>query len=366
MDYYRILGIPRTSALPEIKQAYHKLALKFHPDHNPGNRGIERQFQIIRNAYDVLYDAEQRKFYDRFGMPQDKLMKVARPTPGTRFEGIVEQVVDEVLGGRKRKPKSGKDHRYRLSVSLEESLLGANKEIRFSREANCVDCNGLGAPTGADTETCHVCNQLGETRISDKLFLRFKRVCHFCEGRGYVVLRACSTCGGEGLCMKEEGYDIPIPEHCKDGTRLRIRGGGAPGIYGGKAGDLYVVVEVEEHPFFTVEHTDVHGRLPLTVREAFMGVKIQVPSLEGVLWLTVPAKSQSGDVLRVRGRGAPGRGKPGRGDLLFHVEVETPKLSPEQLEVLTRGWEDIPEDAHPRRKRFEREMKSRALSKGEE
>ena len=358
-DYYKLLGVAKTAPLNEVKKAYHNLALKFHPDHNPGNTGIGRQFQMILEAYEVLHDTESRKFYDRYGMRKEALERATRPTPGKRFEGVVESVVDEVLGAGKRKSRSGKDHRYRLEITLEESLLGVTKEIRILQDRKCTDCEGSGALTEEDSGTCHVCDGSGEARLLDSSLIPFKRVCSFCEGQGVIVLSACIRCAGLGRHLEEEGFEVPVPQGVADGKRLRIRGGGAPGEFGGKSGDLYVELKIRKHRFFIPQERNLQVDFPVDIRAACIGAKVLAPTLRGSIVVHVPPGTQEGDLLRIRGEGLPGKGKKTAGDLLLKVHLELPVLDPEQMEVLTRGWADIPRDSHPKRNAFERMIKER-------
>ena len=352
-DYYKMLGVQRSATAAEVKKAYHALALKFHPDHNVDNPRVEHQFQMIAEAYEVLQDAAERQFYDRFGLRKERLERVTRPTPGKRFEGLVGNVVDEMLGSGKRKPKSGKDHRFRLSISLEEALLGANRTIAYRHVSRCESCEGTGT---SDPETgqepCHVCDGGGEVKLAQSGLLPFKRICEFCEGRGRVILRPCSSCHGDGVTEREREYEVPIPRGVTSGKRLRIQGAGAPGVFGGRPGDMYVEVTVEEHPFFQREGQDLHIDFPLGIRSACMGAKILAPTLAGGVTVHVPPHSKNGDVLRVRGEGVPGIGEVARGDLLLHVRIELPVLEDDQLEVLTRGWEDLPLGSQPQCEAF--------------
>ena len=369
-DYYKLLGLAKGAQGEEIKAAYRSLALKFHPDHNPNNVHVERQFQLISEAYQVLHDSEEKGFYDRFGLKKERLEKMARSSPtGRRLEGLVGNVIDEVLGTGKRKPASGKDHRYRLEISFEEACLGGEKELHYRHHTHCASCDGLGRESEAPEawEVCHVCGGSGEMKLSQSGLLPFKRICEFCEGRGFSILKPCRTCHGLGTAEMERTLIVQIPPGVESGKRLRVRGAGAPGRFGGASGDLYIELEVASHPFFRRSGSDIEVGLPVDVRTAVLGGQVEVPTLKGVVRITIPPGTQNGDKLRLKGEGVPSGNRGGSGDLYFLVGIEVPDLGATEAEVLTRGWLDLPPERHPQMWEFHQWISSnRRLPEREE
>jgi molecular chaperone DnaJ len=355
-DYYKILGIAKTSTPDEIKDAYRDLALRFHPDRNPSNRRTDARFHLISRAYEVLHEPKKRKFYDRTGMSREELMRPGQT--GERLEKWMTDILDEVLRRKKRKPVRGKDYRYTLELTFVEAAFGVEKTILVPAKEACVDCKGTGSKGDAPLVQCHVCDGEGETR-SGQGVVGFRETCMFCEGEGTVITQACEPCEGTGEKHLEKEFQIPVPPAAMDGQRLRYRGAGESGDYGGTDGDLFVVLKLLPESFFVREGYDVRVVLPLTVKEAVLGAKIAVPTLDGPVWMRVPGGAFSGQRLRIQARGIPHRRGKDRGDLYVELKVEMPCGATEELQALLKQWPEPNGNAHPKRQYFDEEMKRR-------
>jgi molecular chaperone DnaJ len=370
-DYYEVLGVQRTATEQEIKSSYRKLALKHHPDRNPGDKQAEDKFKEAAEAYAVLADTDKRHMYDRFG--HAGLGGAATggfdPTVFTGFEDILGGLGDifgfgDVFGGGRRRsgPQRGADLRYDLEISFEESAKGAETAIQIPRQETCESCNGSGAAPGSTPATCPQCHGRGQLRYQQGFFT-VARTCGQCRGTGQVVTKPCETCRGAGRLQKQRKITVRIPPGIATGQRLRLSGEGEAGPNGGPAGDLYVVVHVQEHAFFQREGNDLYCAIPLNFPTLALGGDIRIPTLEGEESFTVPEGTQSGQTFRVRGRGMPDVTGRGRGDLLVTVNVVTPKkLSKEQRKLLEQlstalpkeQFEPTPHDEHEDKGLFER------------
>jgi molecular chaperone DnaJ len=353
-DYYEVLGVPRTASDQEIKSAYRKLALKHHPDRNPGDKVAEDKFKEAAEAYAVLADTDKRHIYDRFGHPG--LGGAATggfdPTVFTGFEDILGGLGDifgigEMFGGQRRRggPQRGADLRYDLEISFDESARGVETTIQIPRQETCETCNGSGAAAGSKPTTCPQCQGRGQLRYQQGFFT-VARTCGQCRGTGSIISSPCATCRGTGRVQQTRKLTVKIPAGIASGQRLRLSGEGEAGAGGGPAGDLYVVVHVQEHPFFHRDGNDLFCEIPLNYPTLALGGEITIPSLEGEQTLKIPEGSQTGATFRLRGKGMPdvvaGRG---RGDLLVTVKVVTPrKLTKEQRKVLEQLAEALPKE----------------------
>jgi molecular chaperone DnaJ len=353
-DYYEVLGVPRTASDQEIKSAYRKLALKHHPDRNPGDKVAEDKFKEAAEAYAVLADTDKRHIYDRFGHPG--LGGAATggfdPTVFTGFEDILGGLGDifgigEMFGGQRRRggPQRGADLRYDLEISFDESARGVETTIQIPRQETCETCNGSGAAAGSKPTTCPQCQGRGQLRYQQGFFT-VARTCGQCRGTGSIISSPCATCRGTGRVQQTRKLTVKIPAGIASGQRLRLSGEGEAGAGGGPAGDLYVVVHVQEHPFFHRDGNDLFCEIPLNYPTLALGGEITIPSLEGEQTLKIPEGSQTGATFRLRGKGMPdvvaGRG---RGDLLVTVKVVTPrKLTKEQRNVLEQLAEALPKE----------------------
>jgi molecular chaperone DnaJ len=371
-DYYEVLGVPRTASDQEIKSAYRKLALKYHPDRNPGDKVAEDRFKEAAEAYAVLADTDKRHIYDRFGHPG--LGGAATggfdPTVFTGFEDILGGLGDifgigEMFGGQRRRggPQRGADLRYDLEISFDESARGVETTIQIPRQETCETCNGSGAAPGSKPTTCPQCQGRGQLRYQQGFFT-VARTCGQCRGTGSIISSPCATCRGSGRVQQTRKLTVKIPAGIASGQRLRLSSEGEAGAGGGPAGDLYVVVHVQEHPFFHRDGNDLFCEIPLNYTTLALGGEITIPSLEDEQTLKIPEGTQTGATFRLRGKGMPdvvaGRG---RGDLLVTVKVVTPrKLTKDQRKVLEQlaealpkeKFEPTPRDEHEDRGLFDR------------
>jgi molecular chaperone DnaJ len=352
-DYYEILGVGRTSTEVEIKSAYRKLALKYHPDRNPGNKEAEDKFKEAAEAYAVLADADKRHLYDRFGHAGLGTAATGGagfdPTVFTGFEDILGGLGDmfgfgDIFGGARRRggPLRGADLRYDLEISFEESARGTETSIQIPRQESCETCRGTGAAPGSKPTTCPQCQGRGQLRYQQGFFT-VARTCGQCRGSGQIISSPCTTCRGAGRVQKERKLTVKIPAGIATGQRLRLSGEGEAGAAGGPAGDLYVVIHVQDHPFFQREANDLFCEIPLGFPTLALGGDITIPTLDGEEPFTVPEATQTGTTFRLRGRGMPDVTGRGRGDLLVTVKATTPKkLTRDQKKLLQQLAATLP------------------------
>ena len=365
-DYYEVLGVAREATEAQIKSAYRKLALKNHPDRNPGDKPAEDRFKEAAEAYSVLADTDKRHMYDRFG--HAGLGGAATggfdPTVFTGFEDILGGLGDifgfgDVFGGGRRRsgPQRGADLRYDLEISFEESAKGAETTIQIPRHETCESCKGSGAAPGSKATTCPQCHGRGQLRYQQGFFT-VARTCSQCRGTGQVIAKPCQTCHGAGRLQKQRKITVRIPAGIATGQRLRLSGEGEAGPNGGPAGDLYVVVHVQEHPFFQREGNDLYCEIPVNFPTLALGGEIMISTLEGQEPFEVPEGTQSGQTFRVRGRGMPDVTGRGRGDLLVTLNVVTPKkLTKEQRKLLEQLSNALPKEQFAPTPRDEHEDK---------
>jgi len=340
-DYYDVLGVARNASEQEIKSAYRKLAFTHHPDRNPGSKEAEERFKEAAEAYAVLADADKRHLYDRFG--HAGLGSAATgfdPTVFTGFEDILGGLGDifgfgDIFGaGRRRGPQRGSDLRYDLEISFDEAARGAETTIQIPRQELCGTCQGSGAASGSKPTTCPQCRGRGQIRTQQGPFT-LARTCGACRGTGSIIAVPCATCRGAGRVEQERKLTVRIPAGIATGQRLRLGGEGEAGPAGGPAGDLYVVIHVQDHPFFQRDGNDLFCEIPVSFPTLALGGEIRIPTLDGEEAFTVPEGTQSGAAFRLRGRGMPDVTGRGRGDLLVAVKVVTPKKpSREQKKLL--------------------------------
>ena len=352
-DYYEVLGVARTATEQEIKSAYRKLALNYHPDRNPGDRAAEEKFKEAAEAYSVLADGDKRHMYDRFG--HAGLGGAATgfdPNVFTGFEDILGGLGDifgfsDVFGGGGRRrggPRRGADLRYDLEISFAESAADVETSIQIPRQETCETCDGNGAAEGTKPTTCPQCHGRGQLQYQQGFFT-VARTCAQCRGSGQIIAKPCATCRGAGRIQKERKLTVRIPAGIATGQRLRISGEGEAGAGGGPRGDLYVVVQVQDHPFFQRDGNDLHCEVPLNFTTLALGGDVEVPTLDGHDTFTVPSGTQTGTTFRIRGKGMPDVGGRGRGDLLVTFKVTTPKkLSKEQRKLLEQLDTTLPRD----------------------
>ena len=343
-DYYEVLGVSRTAAVEEIKSAYRKAALKWHPDRNPENKAdAEVNFRECTEAYSVLSDPQKRQLYDTYGHAGLSSAGAAQGFDHTVFQDFQDIFGDffgfEDLfggGGRRRRTRAqrGADLRYDMTLSFEEASMGVTTKIKLPRQEYCEACNGTGAKKGTGVQTCQACGGRGQLAYQQGFFT-ITRTCPSCQGAGQIVLERCPECRGQGRLEREKTIELRIPPGVDTGTRLRVAGEGEPGPNGGPAGDLYVVLEVKEHPFFERRGADLYCTIPISIAQATLGTELQVPGLNGEEKLKIPEGTQSGAVFRIKGKGLADPRGGGKGDLYYHVCVLTPtKLTREQRKLI--------------------------------
>jgi molecular chaperone DnaJ len=350
-DYYKVLDVPRTATEAQIKQAYRRLAMKYHPDRNPNDREAEERFKEAKEASEVLTDAQKRALYDQHG--HAGLEAVARG--GGRgfatdaFSDIFGDVFGDIFGTARRGGRSqvfrGADLRYELQLELDQAVFGHSVEIEVARLAECETCHGSGAAKGSQAATCDSCGGVGQVRVSQGFF-QLQQTCPRCRGAGTIIRNPCDTCLGQGRVRRTRKLAVKVPAGVDGGDRVRLSGEGEAGRNGGPPGDLYVEIHVREHPIFERDGEHLSCEVPLSFATAALGGTVAVPTLEGDVLLRIPPETQSGRVFRLREKGVkPVRGG-ARGDLFCRVVVETPvHLSAEQRELVHRLEESL--RAHP-------------------
>ena len=353
-DPYAVLGVPKTASEDDIKKAYRKLARELHPDRNPDDANAEERFKDVQGAYDILADPEKRKAYDRFGADGPQGFGPG----GVRWENVDLGDLSDILGnfgsffGRGPRssrpvPERGVDLESRVRISFEDALRGVQVRVPVDVQTACHVCGGTGAQPGTAPRTCPDCQGSGVISDSQGLF-SLSHPCQRCRGNGVIIDTPCANCRGTGSERVTRRYQVKVPAGAKDGTRIRLRGKGEPGRNGGPAGDLFVRVEVEPSPLYERRGADLVLDVPITYPEAALGSTVQIPTPEGLVALKVPSGSESGKLLRVKGRGAPKLNGGGKGDLLARLRVTVPKklskAEREALEAYQRSSREQPRD----------------------
>jgi molecular chaperone DnaJ len=371
-DYYDLLGVSRKATEEELKKAYRKKAVEFHPDKNPGNKESEEMFKKVSEAYEVLKDPEKRSAYDRFGHaafqgpgPRGPAGAGGFHDPFDIFREVFGQgsggggIFDEMFGGGRRDSgRDGSDLRYDLEITLEEAASGIEKEITFKKQTMCEHCRGTGAEPGSKRVTCPTCRGAGQVRRSGGIIV-FTQTCPTCGGSGVRIEKPCTSCRGEGRTLKTTKLNVRIPPGVDTGSRLRSAGNGEAAAAGGTAGDLYIVLTVKEHELFERQGDDLFCEIPIKFTLATLGGSIEVPTLAGKASLKIPAGTQSGTTFRLRDRGMPSLRGGRHGDELIRVQVEVPSsLGAEQRRILEE-FAKVSGDAHEptSRKFFEKAKK---------
>lgn len=355
-DYYEVLGVPRNADESTLKSAYRKLALKYHPDRNPGDKDAEEKFKEAAEAYSVLSDPQKRAAYDRYG---HQGLQMGGAPPGfdpsifADFSDILGDFFGfgDLFGARQRRSRAqrGEDVRFDLEITLEDVMRGKTAEMMVPRLEPCSRCNTSGADPGG-IAACPSCHGRGEM-IYQQGFLSIRRTCTHCGGRGQIIRRPCTQCKGEGYQRTERKLKVTIPAGVDTGTRLRLANEGQPGFHGGPPGDLYVVLRVKEHPIFERQGDDLHCTVPLNIAQAALGAEVDLLTFDGLETVKIPEGSQHGDQLRLKGKGVPRLNAHGRGDVVVHVEVRVPqKLTREQRKLLEQLRELLPAENEPKEK----------------
>jgi molecular chaperone DnaJ len=380
-DYYATLGVERSSKPEQLRKAYRRLARKHHPDLNPGNKSAEEKFKQIQEAYEVLSDEKKRKIYDQYGFYSDNLPPggygaTASPgagSPGFDFSGFdfsdsaageekggfgssFRDLFSQFFSGRRGEetenagPERGEDIEHRLHLGFWDAIRGTQVRITVARAEACVTCRGTGAARGAPV-ICTACGGTGKaTRQAGAM--RFALTCSQCGGTGQQR-RRCATCGGEGHLRRPETFDVRIPPGVDTGSRVRVPGKGNAGIGGGATGDLYIVTDVEPHPLFERKGDNIYIKVPVTVTEAALGTKVEVPTIDGPATIKIPPGTQGGQKLRLRGRGAPSLRASARGDQFVEVQVVVPHVADERTKEILRELASLnPEDPRKDLKRY--------------
>jgi molecular chaperone DnaJ len=351
-DYYELLGVQKGATAEEMKKAYRKKAVQFHPDKNPGNKAAEEMFKKVSHAYEVLSDPDKRAAYDRYGAAAFEGAGAGAPRgpggmgggfhdPFDIFREVFGQqggrgggIFEEMFGGGGDGGRDGSDLRYDLELTLEEAALGIEKEISFRKNVACEHCSGSGAEPGSKKVTCPTCRGAGQIRRSGGI-ITFTQTCPTCSGAGRKIERPCTVCRGEGRVAKTTKLNVRIPAGVDTGSRLRSSGNGEAGMAGGRSGDLYIVLSIKEHELFERQGEDLFCEIPIKFTLAVLGGTIEVPTLSGKASLKIPAGTQSGTTFRLRGKGMPSLRGGHHGDQLVRVHVEVPQsLSHEQRKLL--------------------------------
>lgn len=345
-DYYQILGVSKSATQADLKKAYHKLAMQYHPDRNSTDPDAEKKFKEINAAYDVLKDEQKRAAYDRFGHEAFHQTgggasgRTSSSGFGPDINDIFGEFFNDFMGGGARKQRSpanvrGSDLKYDISITLAEAFRGTDKNISFTSEVKCGTCNGTGSETNAAMTSCDACKGQGATRMQQGFFT-LEQTCSKCQGSGKIIKNPCKKCHGQGRSSQHRNLLVTIPAGIEEGSRIRLTGEGEAGLRGGHNGDLYIFVTIKPHDLFKVDGINLHCRLPVSFVKAALGGELEIPDIEGGrVKLKIPAGTQNGEQLRLKGKGMSKVRSTLRGDMFAHIHVETPKnLTKKQKELL--------------------------------
>jgi molecular chaperone DnaJ len=352
--YYEVLEVQRTASDAELKAAYRKLAMKHHPDRNPGDKECEHRFKELNEAYDVLKDGDKRAAYDRFGHAAfEHGAGGGAHGFGSEFGSAFADIFEGIFGmagarGRASGRERGADLRYNMEISLEEAFSGKTAQVRIPTSVTCEACSGSGAKAGTRPRTCTTCGGQGRVRHAQGFFT-LERTCPTCHGRGQMIEDPCPSCSGSGRVTRERTLSVNIPAGVEDGTRIRLAGEGEAGVRGGPAGDLYIFLSLQAHPFFQRDGADLHCRVPISMVTAALGGAVDVPIIEGGMTkVKVPEGTQTGRRFRLTGKGMPVLRSKQTGDMYVQVIVETPqKLTKRQKELLAEFEKNSSQETHP-------------------
>mgnify|MGYP001501384152 FL=1 len=358
-DYYDVLGVPKGSQADAIKKAYRTKAKELHPDRNSDNPNAESQFKEVNEAYEVLKDADKKAAYDRYGHAAFEGGGGQGFGGGGDFSSAFSDVFDDLFGdfmgggrGGRKQQSRGSDLRYNLSISLEEAFAGLQKTINIPSAVTCGSCNGTGAAGGSSPTTCPTCSGLGKVRATQGFFT-VERGCPTCSGVGQIIKNPCSSCGGQGTQKKDKALSVNVPPGVETGTRIRLAGEGETAPRGGVSGDLYIFIEVSKHKIFEREGLNLFCRVPVSMAKASLGGEVEVPTIDGGRSrVRIPAGSQSGRQMRLKGKGMPAIKTTQKGDMFIEMAVETPvNLTSKQKELL-QEFEELSEDNNPETNSF--------------
>lgn len=356
-DFYEVLGVARNASDDEIKKAYRKLAMKYHPDRNPDSKEAEDKFKEAKEAYEMLSDPQKKAAYDQYGHAGvDPNMGGFGGAGAQGFGGFADAFGDifgdifgnSGRGGGRSGPQvyRGADLRYSMEITLEEAAHGHEAQIRVPSWTDCEHCGGEGAEPGSKVETCTTCNGQGQVRMSQGFF-SMQQTCPKCRGSGQYIPKPCKKCHGEGKIKQQKTLEVKIPAGIEDGMRIRSAGNGEPGVNNGPPGDLYVEIHIKDHPVFERDGDDLHCQMPISFVSACLGGEIQVPTLAGRASFDIPEGTQTGRTFRLRGKGIKGLRSAIPGDLYIHVQVETPvKLTEKQRKLIEELGESLKEGGH--------------------
>jgi len=346
-DFYETLGVTKTADEKELKSAFRKLAMQFHPDRNPGDKACEHKFKEINEAYETLKDPQKRAAYDRFGHAafENGGMNGAHGFAAGGFADIFEDIFGDMMGGGRRRSSGGRergaDLRYNMEISLEEAFTGKTAHIHVPASISCSECSGSGAKPGTSPTTCPMCSGGGRVRASQGFF-SIERTCPQCHGRGQIIKDPCPKCSGQGRVTEERSLSVNIPAGIEDGTRIRLANEGEAGLRGGPQGDLYIFLAVKPHEFFQRDGADLYCKVPISMTTAALGGSFEVTTLDGSQTrVKVPEGSQHGRQFRLKGKGMPVMRQPAIGDLYIQVAVETPQNLTKRQRELLEEFENI-------------------------
>lgn len=342
-DYYEVLGVSKDVDGKELKKAYRKLAMKYHPDRNPDDADADSKFKEASEAYEILSDSQKRAAYDQFGHAGVDQSAGGSHAGGAGFSDIFGDVFGDIFGGgggRSRGgPQRGSDLRYSMELTLEEAVRGIEKKIRIPTMVSCDTCDGSGAKKGTSKKTCSTCGGSGQVRMQQGFFA-VQQTCPTCRGQGTIIEDPCTKCHGRGVKEETKTLSVKIPAGVDTGDRIRLSGEGEAGAMGGPSGDLYVEMRVQDHEFFERDGRNLYCDVPISIVDATLGGELDVPTLDGRVKLKIPAETQSGKLFRLRGKGVTSVRGGAPGDLMCRVQVETPVNLNEKQKDLLRQFQD--------------------------
>ena len=345
-DYYELLGVAKNASPEEVKKAFRKLAMQHHPDRNPDDNTAEQKFKDANEAYDVLKDEQKRAAYDRFGHAAFEGGRGVGGNPGDfgfaqGFADIFDEMFGDFMGGRRRESTNprGEDLRYNLEITLDDAFKGRQTTIRVPTMAACESCHGSGATPGSKPIACPTCHGNGRVRAQQGFFT-IERACPSCHGAGRIIENPCRACGGQGRTKKEKTLSVTIPAGVEDGTRIRLAGEGEAGVRGGATGDLYIFLGIKPHRFFQRDGANIQCKVPIPMTVAALGGALDVPTVDGsTARVTIPAGTQTGHNIRLRGKGMTVLRSPSRGDMVIEIAIETPQHLTKKQQELLREFE---------------------------